>query len=663
MRALATFAGVVLALSPALASAQTTTPAPADPAAPAVPAAVPPPVGIELRLPDPGWYPARTPSSVTGLSTPAQVIEPLLPQTGAARSEAESRLARGQVVGGAQQTYDLPGQPTLRAWAVQFASPGGARGGAEAMRWALRVRADTSTQTVIELPSPAGARLIVTADRAGGTRTTAIIAMGTWAYGVESQAAAGQSPEPTVAALIGRVMERQPDRFDPAGAQPVGVDDALRAALGTAYAATLRRGAAVRPPVAGTTQAATYQGTDWALARFSGVSSDPVLFRRPAGGSAWTVVGDVGGQGCPRIPAPVKEVWGLSSACPLSASPVSRPDDPDALTGDDSPFRGLGTWVWELKRPGDAASVVTQATTFGLRTVFVKSGDGVRYWKQFDRSIGTFRAAGLKVCAWQYIYGRRPVAEARVAARAVRAGADCFVVDAESEFEGPRGSYGGRTYRAARLYMAELRRLVGPDYPIALTSFAYVDYHPRFPYSAFIEGPNGVDVNMPQIYWGAFRQSVDRAVNRTARWNSIYGVPIAPIAGTYEREVPSDLRRFRCLSAAIGWPGASYWSFQETRASQWPAMGRPVSCTDATLVRTYPTLRIKSHGDAVVWLQTRLRAWGSPVARTGFFRGQTRAAVRAFQRSHGLQADGVAGSVTWSLLLGNPPPRAASRGR
>lgn len=631
-------------LATAAASAQTVAPPPAD---------------IGLRLPDPAWTPARTVSAAVAMTRLEDLVDPVLPVGEPARAETLSRLAAAGFVGGAQQFADLPGGPGLRALASQFATPAGARQGLEALRWALRRRSDTASQTVLELPDPAGGRLVVTADIAGGMRTTALVTVGGWLYAIESAAAPGQAPDPDVASLLVRLAVRQPDRVDPAGAQPLGVAPELRQALAAARAAARPRTEAAGLPVEGSVHAAQLGDTSWALARFSGISSDPELFRRTAG-SSWTYVGDTGGAGCPRIPAPVRTVWGLDGRCPLDPSPVTRPDDPDALGTADSPFRGLGTWVWDLTRSGGVDTVVRQATTYGMRTVFVKSGDGTRYWTQFDAATGPLKAAGLRVCAWQYVYGRRPVAEARVAARAVTAGADCFVVDAESEFAGRKGSYEGRTYRAARRYMAELRRLVGGEYPIALTSFAYVDYHPTFPYSAFLDGPNGADVLMPQVYWGAFRTAVDRAVRRTAAWNSIYGVPIAPIAGTYRREAPSDLRRFRCLAAAYGWPGASYWSFAETAARQWPALGTPVSCGDASLARTYPSLRTGMQGDAVVWLQARLRAWGSAVPRTGFYRRQTRAAVMAFQQAHGLEPDGVAGPVTWSVLLQTPAVAAAA---
>ena len=132
--------------------------------------------------------------------------------------------------------------------------------------------------------------------------------------------------------------------------------------------------------------------------------------------------------------------------------------------------------------------------------------------------------------------------------------------------------------------------------------------------------------------------------------------PIAPIAGTYQREPRSELAEFRCLSGALGWPGVSYWSFQHTNAGQWPVLGRPLTnCSIPAQARTYPTLRIRSRGDAVVRIQARLRAWGVPIPRTGFFLRRTRSGVRAFQRSRGLEADGVVGPLTWAALLEEPP--------
>ena len=58
-----------------------------------------------------------------------------------------------------------------------------------------------------------------------------------------------------------------------------------------------------------------------------------------------------------------------------------------------------------------------------------------------------------------------------------------------------------------------------------------------------------------------------------------------------------------------------------------------------------PTLRRNATGEAVRTLQTALH-----IAVTGTFDGATEAAVRDFQRSKGLVADGIVGPRSWSML-------------
>ena len=73
-----------------------------------------------------------------------------------------------------------------------------------------------------------------------------------------------------------------------------------------------------------------------------------------------------------------------------------------------------------------------------------------------------------------------------------------------------------------------------------------------------------------------------------------------------------------------------------------------------------PILRIGARGDAVRELQTLLTSWGYRLGSIdGIFGPQTQNAVLAFQRDHGLSADGIVGPITWGALLnGNtaPPP-------
>jgi len=65
-----------------------------------------------------------------------------------------------------------------------------------------------------------------------------------------------------------------------------------------------------------------------------------------------------------------------------------------------------------------------------------------------------------------------------------------------------------------------------------------------------------------------------------------------------------------------------------------------------------PSYELHAHGPEVSRIQTALRALGlyhGPV--DGDFGGGTLAAVKAFQRSEGLQVDGVVGPDTWAALL------------
>lgn len=335
---------------------------------------------------------------------------------------------------------------------------------------------------------------------------------------------------------------------------------------------------------------------------------------------------------------------------------VEAPAAEDAQDGG-GPFSGNAQYIWMVNRSGGTAQRISRAARkHGISTVFVKAGDGSSYWTQFDGVLDGLKAKGVRVCAWQFVYGRNPALEAKVAARAVRRGADCFIVDAESHLEG--------RYTAARQYMRALRRSIGPHYPVALSSFPYVDYHPSFPYSAFFEPPYAAQYNLPQTYWRAIGHSVSTTLERTFRWNAIYGRPIAPTAGTWLGETPAELRQFRSLAAVKGAPGVSYWAWQFTAPIQWQALGAPFPTRRIASIQgaSFARLDRKSKGDPVVWLQIQLRKWGHRVRRTGYFDGKTKAAVLDFQTAAALPPTGTVDDATWRLLLSAPPDGSAEAG-
>jgi hypothetical protein len=59
-----------------------------------------------------------------------------------------------------------------------------------------------------------------------------------------------------------------------------------------------------------------------------------------------------------------------------------------------------------------------------------------------------------------------------------------------------------------------------------------------------------------------------------------------------------------------------------------------------------PTIRLGATGDLVKQVQEKLG-----VTVDGNFGPKTEAAVRAFQRDHGLVPDGIVGSTTWAALV------------
>jgi hypothetical protein len=336
---------------------------------------------------------------------------------------------------------------------------------------------------------------------------------------------------------------------------------------------------------------------------------------------------------------------------PIVPAPINAPDP--ATTPPGSPFEGDGMWIWYASKSsgGSPSAIASRAAASGIETVFLKSSDGPNYWSQFNLAyVNALKARGLRVCAWQYVYGRQPTTEARMGRKAIQNGADCLVIDAEIEYEGK--------YAQADTYIHKLRAYAGDDYPIGLAGWPYVDYHPAYPFSVFF-GPGGAQFNVPQMYWKAIGVSVDRVFEHTYLWNSLYGRTIAPLGQTYERPKSPELNRFRELAGAYGAPGVSWWSWQSTSTGAWNALGReivPVAAAQTTLPEA-PTLKRNAKGDVVVWAQQHLLAAvpEQPVAVNGRFDAATKRAVRAFQAASALPVTGVLDAPTWQLLLLREP--------
>ena len=241
------------------------------------------------------------------------------------------------------------------------------------------------------------------------------------------------------------------------------------------------------------------------------------------------------------------------------------------------------------------------------------------------------------------------------------------MIDAEGQYEGK--------YAAAERYMRALRARIGPEYPVALAAFPYVDYHPAFPYSVFF-APEGAQYNQPQMYWKAIGTSVRGIYEHTYLYNRLWGRPLYPLGQTYM--APGPQRKSSASAASPRTTAArrsSWWAWHETNTRAWSALAAKLvgPVLGYQPIATNPVLKRGSSGDLVVWAQMHLRAAGRlglPI--TGVYGKLTTAAVRTFQAERALPANGVIGQTTWqrtpqhrtgpAALGGAPGEARAGRG-
>jgi hypothetical protein len=348
----------------------------------------------------------------------------------------------------------------------------------------------------------------------------------------------------------------------------------------------------------------------------------------------------------PRVRRPAL-IAGLVATCALVFGAST------ATAGAATPLDGNGMWIWQLSASGGTADAVAKkATKRNIDVVMIKSSDAADPWAQFTPElVDVLHDAGLKVCAWQFVYGGSPRPEARVGAQAVDEGADCLLIDAEAHYEG--------RYKAADRYIDELRDRIGKDYPLALASFPYVDFHPSFPYSVFL-GPGAAQYNVPQMYWKTIGTSVRNIYEHTYEVNAPFKRPIFPLGQTYLNVSRKSVIRFRKYARRYDAAGVSWWSWQETKGMEWRWVGKPLGAgagksRAAVASSAYATLASGDAGDLVVWAQQHLAAHGDAVAVDGTYGAETVQAVRRFQASEGLAPSGELDDATWRALLERRP--------
>lgn len=229
-------------------------------------------------------------------------------------------------------------------------------------------------------------------------------------------------------------------------------------------------------------------------------------------------------------------------------------------------IKGKGFFIWKVHecQGGRINDIVLAAVAAGIKHIYIKIADGATgYNGDVAALVAALQAVGIEVWGWQYVYGFNPQAEARMAARRIReSGVTGFIVDAEGEFKVPEGA------QLARAYMVTLRAEVGPEFPLALSSYRYPVYHPQFPFETFLEF---CDLNFPQVYWLLSHDPANQLARCIREYNDLRIVrPMVPTGAAWRqgRWQPStkDIHDFLAAAEEHGLAGASFWSWQHAEA-------------------------------------------------------------------------------------------------
>jgi hypothetical protein len=232
--------------------------------------------------------------------------------------------------------------------------------------------------------------------------------------------------------------------------------------------------------------------------------------------------------------------------------------------------KGFFTYLLPQCENGDPAAILAAAQAAGLSHVIVKVADGPRAFgidsagNDFTaKVVYKLRNAGIAIWGWHYVYGNDPSGEAKIAVlRAQALGLDGYVVDAEQEYKQP-----GKD-KAARQFMSTLRSAL--DLPLILSAYRFPEYHPEFPWAAFLEF---CDYHMPQVYWeqahnagGQLRESkrqCDALPN--ARLYLATGAAYGTADGWFAS--PADVTDFLNTTKALGIPAVNFFSWDYCRGN------------------------------------------------------------------------------------------------
>ncbi len=247
---------------------------------------------------------------------------------------------------------------------------------------------------------------------------------------------------------------------------------------------------------------------------------------------------------------------------------------------------GKGVYIWqpEVMEDGQPDRILARLQMAGVQSVALKLADGCKIFDKLQPLIQLLRDNNIRVAGWGYSYlDRVPAQEAQTAAQACKLyQPDFFLIDVEAEVE--------RNYTGAQVFINTLRPALA-NLPLGLNTFWSANYHPLFPWAAFL---NQVDFVCPQVYWRGFDPvgKLKQSQQEYANVPNARHVPMPMVAGDMFVQLgvepaPGQVTQF--LSAADADPtlhGVFMWAaddsqttpelWQEFSRYQWQSGGTPL---------------------------------------------------------------------------------------
>lgn len=229
----------------------------------------------------------------------------------------------------------------------------------------------------------------------------------------------------------------------------------------------------------------------------------------------------------------------------------------------------LYPWPQTSQEARTAKQIAATLVRAGIEAVFVKMADGgapydlAHYptrgysptrWKQ---DVADFRAAGLQVYAWVYLYAANPD-EADRAVSVMKTGLfDGLIVDVEGEFE--RSENVRTNTRSSRL-AAYLTKVRAVSKVLAYAPFWKPSVHTGLLYDQW---NRTVDVAMPQAYWQLASMTPKAMLDATASdWRSLSVQPkrLIPAGDPNSTATAAEISAFGRL-ALSRYGAVSWWRF------------------------------------------------------------------------------------------------------